>query len=301
MRNIGNLADETQAREFGNFLIAQGIRNQLERDSGHSWDLWVLDDDQVATAQGWLEKFRANPNAPEFQGAAARAAKARQAEAQEQADYQRRVRTRQNLFPKLAGSRPVALTYGLIVLCVVVAIYSNLGKDQQYLRQLYITDSASGFLPEVRAGEVWRLITPIFIHFSAGHIIFNMLWLFQLGMMIESRRGAGTLALLVLVIGLVSNLCQYLVDNYALHVHNPFGGMSGVVYGLAGYVWMMGRFYRASGLYLHPQNVMIMLVWLVICYTGWVGPVANTVHLTGLTIGVIWGRLAAYWASRRPE
>ena len=36
---------------------------------------------------------------------------------------------------------------------------------------------------------------------------------------------------------------------------------------------------------------VIMLIWLVVCYTGWLGPVANTAHTTGLMLGGLWGYL----------
>jgi GlpG protein len=73
-----------------------------------------------------------------------------------------------------------------------------------------------------------------------------------------------------------------------------------VVYALAGYVWMRGKYDRASGLFLDPQTVTILLVWLVICFTGAVGHVANGAHLIGLIVGVVWGRASAFIATRRP-
>jgi GlpG protein len=90
-------------------------------------------------------------------------------------------------------------------------------------------------------------------------------------------------------------LAQYLI------VGPAFGGMSGVVYALAGYVWMRGKYDRTSGLYLDSQSVTILLVWLVVCFTGAVGPVANSAHVAGLITGVVWGRVSAWFASRRPE
>lgn len=297
MRHIANLPDEKQARTLGDFLVAKGIRNNVEHDGGGSWSVWIVEEDRVGEAQSWLERFRANPNMPEFRNAQTEAAKAREAEAKDLAEYRKRVRTRKSLFPGFGGYGVGILTYAMIFACVVVAIYSKFGENHDFLRHLLIADpeSNSGFLSEVRAGEVWRLFTPIFIHFGVVHLLFNMMWLYQLGCMIESRQSTWLFVALVAVIALCSNLAQYYFS------HPVFGGMSGVVYGLAGYVWMRGKYDRASGLFLDSRNVTILLVWLVLCYTGLLGPVANTAHLVGLIVGVVWGRLSAFLAFRKPE
>ena len=69
MRHIGNLPDEKLARGFGDFLVASGIRNEMERDADGSWSVWIVEEDHIPLAQAALEKFRANPDAPEFRGA----------------------------------------------------------------------------------------------------------------------------------------------------------------------------------------------------------------------------------------
>jgi len=181
----------------------------------------------------------------------------------------------------------------------VVAVYSKLGTDSEFLRKLLLADPklADGtFLPEVRAGEFWRLITPIFIHFGPLHLLFNMMWLYQLGCMIEARQGTFFFALLVLITGILPMVAQNIVSGPGY-----VGGMSGAIYGLAGYIWMRGKYDRASGLFLDKQSVQWLLIWLVVCFTGLVGNVANTAHVTGLVIGVIWGRASAFFASRRSE
>src|SRR5437879_5677127 len=121
MRSIGNLPDEAQARSFGDYLVAQGIHNEVEPDAGAAWTVWIVDEDQVAAALTRLELFRADPGAEEFRNARNAAAKAREAEAEELADYRRRVRTRRSLFPKLGGYGVGPLTFGLIFACVAVA------------------------------------------------------------------------------------------------------------------------------------------------------------------------------------
>jgi GlpG protein len=299
MRPIGNLPDEAQARRFGDYLVVQGIRNEIEADVGGGWAVWILDDDQITAAIAGLEGFRANPDAEEFRKARSVAAKVREAEAQDMTEYRRRVRTRKSLFPSFGGYGIGPLTCGLVLFCVVVAVFSKLGYNREALQSLLLADptNANGtFLPEVREGQYWRLITPIFIHFGPVHLIFNMIWFFQLGCMIEARRGTLQFALMVIATGVLPMVAQYRVSGPGY-----VGGMSGVVYGLAGYVWMRGKYDPASGVFLDRQSIQWLLIWLVICYLGVVGRVANTAHLAGLIIGVVWGRVSAYFASRRPE
>jgi GlpG protein len=299
MRHIGHLQDRAQARTFGDFLVVKGIRNEIEAEADGSSLIWIVEDDRIAEAKTWLEKFRADPQAAEFREAASDAARVRKAEAEEQKQYQRRVRSAKSLFVKFGGYGVGILTYALIGICVVVAFFSRLGQDDKLLDKLFISDpnqAAAGFLPEVfQHGEFWRLLTPVFIHFGILHLLFNMMWLYQLGCMIEARQSSLRLLLLVVVTGIFSNLAQYFVAG------PQFGGMSGVVYALAGYVWIRGKYDRASGLFLPQQSVTILLVWLVICFTGVFGPVANFAHLAGLVSGMAIGRVSAYLAMRRPE
>jgi GlpG protein len=105
--------------------------------------------------------------------------------------------------------------------------------------------------------------------------------------MIEARQGSIQLALLFLVFAALSDFGQYYVSGPV------FGGMSGVVYGLLGYVWIRGKMDPGSGLFLHPSTVNMMLIWLVVCFSGFLGPVANTAHVVGLASGVAWGFLSS--------
>jgi GlpG protein len=136
----------------------------------------------------------------------------------------------------------------------------------------------------IARGQVWRVVTPIFIHYGPLHLIFNMFWLLDLGAMIETRRGSLFLLLLVLITAAVSNVAQYYLGDWG--VRNPaFGGMSGVNYALFGYAWLKGKFQPHLGVGVSPQTVTIMLFWLVLCMTGLVGAVANVAHLVGLLGG----------------
>jgi GlpG protein len=176
------------------------------------------------------------------------------------------------------------LTIALIALSVVASLPSLMGGGG--LAPLLIATPGSPGFEEILSGQVWRLITPIFVHFGILHLLFNMMWLWDLGRTVELIRGRVFFGVFVLVSGVISNVAQFAITG------SPgFGGMSGVVYALLGYVWMQGRFNPSLGIALHPQTVVMMLVWYVLCWTGLMGPIANWAHTAGLLIGVVWGAL----------
>ena len=191
---------------------------------------------------------------------------------------------------RLEDLRRMPLTVALMVICLIVAFFSRVGANTESLLPLFISEYANAGLPEIFSGQLWRLITPIFIHFTYLHIIFNMLWLFDLGRALEITQKSPQLGLLVVVIGVSSNLAQYWWSGPS------FGGMSGVVYGLFGYVWMQARYNPRSGLIMNQQIMWMMMAWFVICWLGIVGNVANMAHTVGLLSG---GALGWVFSPRR--
>jgi len=301
MRLIGHLADESAARTFGDYLCVQGIDHQLEQQSNDGWGIWVSDEDKLEQASELLKAFRQAPADPKYRAVARSAAELREEEAKGQEAYRKRVREGRDLFRPLTAYGFGPLTFLLIVASVTVFFLSKFGQDQQSIMGLFITRfEVSGQyltwtagLEEIRHGQLWRLFTPILIHFSALHILFNMLWLRDLGSMIESRQSSWHLAALVVFIAAASNLAQY----YIPPTRGPdFGGMSGVIYGLLGYVWIRGKMDPGSGLFVHPSTVMMMIIWFVACFTpltSLIGRVANMAHAAGLVVGMAWGYLSS--------
>ena len=242
MRLIGHLAEESAARTFGDYLYVQGIENHLEHEKSAGWGIWINDEDKVEQANSLLTAFRADPKDERYGTEGQRAARLRAKEEEAQAAYRKRLRNRRHLFRPLTGYGFGPLTFVLIAISVAVAIFSKLGDDPQPILSLFISkiditgnyfEWNRGFraLQEIRHGELWRLITPIFIHFGIVHIFFNMWWLRDLGSMIEARQSSLHLAILVVVIAACSNLGQ------AYFGHSPiFDDISNVIYNLLHYI-----------------------------------------------------------------
>jgi GlpG protein len=140
-------------------------------------------------------------------------------------------------------------------------------------------------------GQYWRLFTPAFLHFGWLHIVFNSLWLWELGGKVERVMGHLNMFMLFLVIALVSNASQYAFGGPGL-----FGGMSGVVYGLLGFSWVAPLLQPAWRIQPAPALMLFMVGWLLVCMAGLVevlgfGAIANAAHLGGLVCGAILGAL----------
>jgi GlpG protein len=145
-------------------------------------------------------------------------------------------------------------------------------------------------------GEYWRLVTPVFLHFGWLHIVFNSLWLWELGGKVERVMGHLNMIGLFLVIAAVSNACQFAFGGPGL-----FGGMSGVVYGLLGFSWVGPLLQPEWRIQPTPTLMLFMVGWLVVCMVGLVqvlgfGAIANAAHLGGLVCGAVLGAVFG-WAS----
>lgn len=141
----------------------------------------------------------------------------------------------------------------------------------------------------VSSGKLWRFFSPAYLHFSALHILFNGLWIWELGKRLELFLGIRDNILLFLLVAVGANYVQYVVgggDTY-------FGGLSGVVYGYLGFLWVAGAGSKSRHplLRLPPGIFVFMFVWLLLGFFGVIdmfidGRVANGAHLGGLLFGV---------------
>ncbi len=312
MRQLTSMTNENLAQRFADYLLTLRIPTQLREENGQI-ELWVQEEDQLPQARQELEAFLANPSDARYDQAGRAAQALRQQEARLEKEYQ----DRQNRFMELMarsnlGARSI-VTMLLILASVLATLASNFGaKESDTVQQAlsiapFQRDDRLIYwngLEALRSGQVWRAVTPIFLHFDLLHLLFNMFWLYELGGAVERSRGWWKYLLLVVLIAIGSNLAEY-------HVHltlsrspwldfhpNPlFGGMSGVVYGLFGYVWMKSRYEPELELTMPDFTVILFLIWFVVCLLGIVGPVANVAHGVGLLIGLGLGVVPTLWRS----
>jgi membrane associated rhomboid family serine protease len=137
----------------------------------------------------------------------------------------------------------------------------------------------------VRRGELWRLVTSIFPHLNALHLIFNLYWLWVFGTLVEEVYGHLKTAGLVLLLAVGPNALEYAFSTSGV-------GLSGVGYGLFGLLWILSRRDERFRDAIDARTVQLFVVWFFICIfltlTG-VMPVGNIAHGAGAVLGILTG------------
>lgn len=194
----------------------------------------------------------------------------------------------------------------IILISILIGFLSNYGSVLAFIEPLtFIKIDLSSYQSSyinfyslehtyLDNNEWWRLVTPMLIHFSLTHLVFNCLWIYVLGSKIENIDGYITFFNLVIFSSIASNLAQYIFGGPSL-----FGGLSGVIYGLLGYCMIIEFETKHERYDVPPALYMFMLVWLIFGFLGILslfgfGSVANFAHLGGLISGIIFGMITKY-------
>jgi GlpG protein len=272
-----------------------------------TWRVWVHDELQVKEAEQLMERW-ATPEGQADLGRSADIGRERKDDAEDRARENEQAATRmQAVHERLQERRGTPLTFGLIAICIGVFFLSESMEGSTYFRALTIVDP---ILPRaitpIQFGslsltwislpweEPWRLVTPILMHAGLLHVAFNMWWFKDLGAAIEIRHGSLYLAAFVLVSGVISNVAQLEIEQSA-----NFAGMSGVVYGFLGLIWVRGKMDRHPVYALPDSTLMFMLAWMALGFIPQTNMhLANYCHLGGLLVGVAWGAVASKLSSR---
>jgi GlpG protein len=312
MRELTTLDTEQQAQRLAAGLTAQGIPSSVDFETDQ-WVVWIENDDDRDTAAEVLSRFQANPDAAEFVDAIRKVESIRRAQ-QEQAEQQQRAA--QRLKKRWSGSwwHSYPATQVITIACIVVVLITTdwsagepgfLGlpntcnrSDSAVLDALYMQEiieetrfdgstvrgwPRESLLDLLQSGQLWRFVTPVFLHFGVLHILFNLMWLRVVGMATEFVLGTRKFIALFVTLAVISNSAQFVWDG------PNFGGMSGVVFGLIGYVWIKGRTQPQLGLGLSPDQFVYAVLWLVLCMGGAFGNIANAAHLGGFVTGIVIG------------
>jgi GlpG protein len=296
MRSIAKFKEEKLALRFWNYLQTIDIESSLEEDDiQKEWHIWVLDEEKLDLSISEKNEFVKNPDNPKYITNGKKAINEKQDEVKAKSRY-KDYNLKDKWFKQ--ESRLGMVSLALIITSVAVFLISGTGKNYQVIGPFLISEKNDIYFSEFLSGQLWRIVTPIFLHFGFLHIIFNMYWLYYFGCQIEKRKGSAFIAIFIFLTAIFSNIAQYLVTG------PEFGGMSGVVYALLGYIWIKSKFDPGDGLYIEQSTALVLVAWLLLCFVmpvapGFSGGVANWAHTGGLISGAGWGYISAIRWNRK--
>ena len=166
-------------------------------------------------------------------------------------------------------------TYIIICTCLVMFLF-------QYTLNIDMIRLLGNNYELVKGGEIYRLITCMFLHGSVMHLICNMYALYILGSQVE--RYYGTLKFLVIyfISGILGSLfsCVFM-SSYTYSI-----GASGAIFGLLGSIAYFTYNYRATLQSLLRGQVMPAII--VNLLIGFIVPgIDVTAHVGGLIGGIL--------------
>ena len=139
----------------------------------------------------------------------------------------------------------------------------------------------------IRAGEWWRLVTPIFLHLGFSHILFNSFSLILFGPGLEKILGKSKFIAVYLITGISANIATLLIEPITyIHV-----GASGAIFGLFGMYISIAVFNKH--LLSRDNRQLIMTIAIIsIIMTFFQSNINVVAHIFGFISGFLIGALA---------
>ena len=347
MRKLLSYDNQQQATKLQALLTVNKIESRCQT-AAEQWDIWIIDEDQLESARRLANKLDENPDSEEFRTILQQAQTISDTAEKEMRSRQKQARQLQIQQQRNHTRPTKSISRSLIVLCCVLfgaTLLVKPGPDNFITNTLGVAQSESigldfeqrvsktlnqggrslpesiesveetfrnsyntRWLADIKRGQIWRLITPIFLHGSGAsglggflHIFFNMYWLYILGLVLEIRFGPRNYILLILVTGLFSVLIPAISPTAGiLHISGlkgaPVVGFSGVIYGFIGFGWIKTKLQPSLGTLIPPFILIFMMIWLAIGFmptdtNSFFGDISHLAHIAGLLAGVGYGYL----------
>lgn len=286
---LTRVPEDVDLAAFSRWLRAQGVVHRVTEE-GAEQVLWLAEDEWRQPVLTALHQYLSSP---EWR---ARVATADEPEPEARRSWQ-------------PGPAQAPVMLGLVALAAIITWAIGFGTRGP-LHALFMVDTRHwdpvalmstadrwhALMTTLASGQIWRLITPVFLHFSVSHLAFDAVMFWFLGSQIEARDGKVIAIVLFLVSGILSNFSQYILTG------PEFGGLSGVVYAMLGYCWLSQQ--RLPRFYFPPALIVVSVVWMLLGLTPIpealnIGKMANGAHAAGFISGLAFALLVPPPRERR--
>ncbi len=185
-----------------------------------------------------------------------------------------------------------AVTFVLIAINVAVfLIEAVMAGFSPSIDSYTLFDMGAMFAPAVQsAADLYRFVTPMFLHVDIMHLLFNMAALYSVGVMLEGFLGRWNFLLLYFIGGITGNLVSFMVDTVTGSLVVS-AGASTSIFGLFVAAAMLGLLSRGpkgqrAALLQYSRGFLGVIV-INIVYTLAMPSVSISGHLGGAIGGLI--------------
>lgn len=183
----------------------------------------------------------------------------------------------------IALDLPAAMQFG-------GGIFNMFSPSNQALLKL----GMGGYIP-LSQGWWWTLLTATYLHGSVLHILFNMLWLRQLGPLVDELFGPSRFLIIYTGAGVGGALLSAVVGKTPFFV-----GASGAVFGLMGALIVYGLQRRGMfGTAIFRQMLLWAVIGLALGFTR--SDVDNLGHVGGLAVGALLALVLGFQEKKRQQ
>ncbi len=267
MIRLITLNNPRMAQAFIDYMASREIEIKMMPEGSGQFALWLMTDEHQIEVESELKRFLSNPTDERYLAASWDVAETRKPI----------FRYRSPSIIAMIKAKAGIFTLSIMAICILVFTLKQFGLMNILFSSLHFP-AENG-----QQWQLWRWISHALLHFSVTHIVFNLMWWWQFGGDIEKRLGTFKLVQIFVVSAAFSGAGQYWVEGA------NFGGLSGVVYALAGYLWVLGGRAPQVGLGIPKPIMGFMLVWLVLGFVQPFMAIANSAHLAGLISGLLLG------------
>lgn len=153
-------------------------------------------------------------------------------------------------------AKPIATSVFIILLVAAFFLVEWFGASN--FRTLTVVRFGAKYNPLIAAGEYWRLLTASFLHGDVFHLLFNAMFIFQFGKILETVIGWWRMAILLLGSAIMGTLFSF------AFVPQVSVGASTAAYGILGGLLFLGIENRKMFMHMVRRLVGPVLVFSVV-------------------------------------
>lgn len=182
---------------------------------------------------------------------------------------------------------------GILIACIGVYVLQMAPGVGRYI------EAYGALMPSLvfKHGQVWRLVTYMFMHGGTMHLLFNMLALWMFSYEIETRWGTRRFLTFYFIAGIGSGIFSVIMWNTYIV------GASGAIFAV---LFAYGYFFPERQILLFfffpvPARMAAVVFFVLMLLAG--GRIAHLTHLGGIVVGYLYLKLypsvASWWSERK--